>query len=106
MEYAEARRPGSYRLLADGKVLMTWAVNIPAAELDLSMAPRPKVENDLQMRWIDAPGELERTIREARVGREYWRELLLAAVALLIIEMAIYREKGEPESGTRGDKAA
>lgn len=97
IDYREARRPGTYRLLAGGRVLMIWAVNIDPAELELSAAPREKVEEAYHMHWVAEPAQLARSVREARIGREYWKQLLALALALLIVEMAIYREKGQPE---------
>lgn len=95
IDYTATSRPGHYRLLADGRPLMSWAVNVDPREFELSAAAREKIEKSYHLRWIEDPARISQTIREERVGREYWRELLLAALVLLLLEMAIYREKGE-----------
>ncbi len=91
--YAETRQPGIYRLQAEGKTRMIWAVNTPDAELDLTAAQRSQVAASHHLVWIDDPAAIARTIREERVGREYWREFMIAALILLLVEMALYREK-------------
>lgn len=93
IEYAETREPGIYRLQADGKTEAIWAVNIPDAELDLKTAERSRITASHRLVWIDDPGAIARAVREARVGREYWRPFLLAALILLLAEMLLYRDK-------------
>jgi hypothetical protein len=95
IEYSATARPGIYRLMADGEQLMSWAVNIAPAEFDLTPADREKVEKSHYLKWVEETGRLTQVIREERVGREYWRELLIAAMVLLILEMMIYREKSQ-----------
>jgi hypothetical protein len=95
IDHAATGIPGLYSLRADGKRLAVWAVNIPARELDLSRAERELVEDSHHLHWVDDPARIDQFIREERIGREYWRELLLAGLLLLLLEMVLYREKGE-----------
>jgi hypothetical protein len=95
INFTGTERPGLYRLQSDGKILTAWGVNIPAGELDLTMAERRRVGKSHQLIWVEDPGKIAQVIREARSGREYWRELMIAALILLLLEMALYREKGE-----------
>jgi len=95
IDHAATGIPGLYSLRADGKRLAVWAVNIPARELDLRRAERELVEDSHHLHWVDDPARIDQFIREERIGREYWRELLLAGLLLLLLEMALYREKGE-----------
>ncbi|HPR86432.1 MAG TPA: BatA and WFA domain-containing protein [bacterium] len=93
IEYGETALPGIYRLQADGKTLMIWTVNIPAAELNLKPAVAAQVAASHHLVWVEDPAALARIVRQERIGREYWREFLIAALGLLLLEMALYREK-------------
>ena len=74
-------------LRADGKSLSTWAVNIPARELDLRTAARDRIERSHGLKWVEDPARIGQYIREERIGREFWRELLVAGLLLLLLEL-------------------
>ncbi len=91
---APLERPGLYRVLQDGRVRATFAVNPDVRESDLAAAgeaalvaafPRGRAQ-------VLHPGEgLARRVREARFGRELWSAFLIAALALLALETLIAR---------------
>ena len=98
IDYTSTKQPGIYHLRSNGKTLTLWAVNIPVEELRLDVAEREHVEETHRLTWVDNPGQIDVVIRDARIGREYWREFLVAVLVLLLLEMALYREKGEVTS--------
>ncbi|HNS72044.1 MAG TPA: BatA domain-containing protein [bacterium] len=103
IDYSATGTPGIYSLRADGKSLSTWAVNIPARELDLRTAARDRIERSHGLKWVEDPARIGQYIHEERIGREFWRELLVAGLLLLLLEMVLYREKGEvaPEEDSK-----
>lgn len=95
LEYRAANVPGVYTLMADGAEISAWAVNIPAAEYNLQPVDHSDLQQKYHMQIVSSPDELTDAVQERRTGREVGRYFLLAALALLLIEMLIYREKRE-----------
>jgi hypothetical protein len=86
--------PGLYRVLQDGRLRATFAVNPDVRESDLASAP----EGALLARFpagravVLHPGaDLARRVREARYGRELWAWFVALALALLVAESVIGR---------------
>ena len=91
---APLERPGLYRVLENGKLRSSFAVNPDPRESDLA----PLDEARLLAGFPNAratilrPGEdFARRVREARYGRELWPWFLALALALLIAESVIGR---------------
>jgi hypothetical protein len=66
-----------------------YAVNLRTDESDLRSLSRREVEGRLRpaaVRWVDAHEALATVVREGRQGREAWRWLLFAALALMLCE--------------------
>jgi len=86
---APLERPGLYRAYADGTLRSSFAVNPDPAESDLT----PLAERTLvaafpagHVRVLRPGDDLALRVRQARDGRELWREFVLLALALLVIE--------------------
>ena len=87
-------RPGLYRVFRGGELRSVFAVNPDPHESDLAA-----VEPRTLLRAFPAghaslltPGaDLAKRVREARYGRELWREMVLLALALLTAEMILAR---------------
>jgi hypothetical protein len=86
--------PGLYRVMQEGRLRSTFAVNADPRESDL--APTP--EASLLARFpagrasVLQPGaDLARRVREARYGRELWAWFLGLALALLVAETLLGR---------------
>jgi hypothetical protein len=86
--------PGLYRVMQDGKLRATFAVNVDPRESDLDSPP------DAELLQRFPPGrasilhigeDLARRVREARYGRELWSMMVLLALALLIAETVVAR---------------
>jgi len=91
---APLERPGLYRVLQDGRLRATVAVNPDVRESDLE--PRP--EAALLARFsggrasiLRGGDDLARRVREARYGRELWSWFVWLALALLVIETVVAR---------------
>jgi len=95
IEYGDTFVPGFYKLLANGNVLNQWAVNFDARESDLSPYPEDKLVEDAGMTLIKDDERLATIVSGNRFGKELWSYFAIAAFILLIVEMLIYREKGE-----------
>jgi len=100
LEYDEVDRPGIYKLYAGDEMLAQWAVNVDVRESDL----RPLETGHLVDRYgaiiIDPPDRAGQIVREERIGRELWALFALFALILVVLEMILYREKGEVPLGT------
>jgi hypothetical protein len=76
---------------ARSETLAAVAVNIPAAESDLTRIPVAEIHDRLEFAGtvLEGEGELSKQVREARVGREIGRWFLWAAACLLLLEMIL-----------------
>jgi len=94
LESAPLERPGLYRVLDDGAVRATFAVNPDPRESDLAALPPAALVRAFPAgrARILAPGaDLARRVREARYGRELWGWFVVLALALLIAESIVGR---------------
>lgn len=98
LRFAQTQQAGIYRVLAGDKELGAIAVNPIPKESDLTgLSPKELRSLTAAGRFYvigpDAP--LQRIVSQSRYGRELWRTFLVAALALLLIEMLIFREREE-----------
>ena len=89
MRTEPARAPGFYTVRAGARGLVRRAVNVDPGESDLTptepatlaaLFPNHKVE------ILPAGSALGTPIREARYGREFWRELVLLVLLIMAVE--------------------
>jgi hypothetical protein len=92
---APAPRPGFYTLRAGDRVLARRAVNLdPALESDLTPASEGEIRGMFpgdRVTYIEASEPLGTPIREARYGREFWRELVVFVLILMVGEAWLSR---------------
>lgn len=96
VEWDQTQRAGFYALFADGRELARVAVNVDAKESRF----QPMALTDFCQRypsaiWVAEGQDVAHKVQEARMGRELWLPCVLLALALMGVEMALYREKGE-----------
>ena len=87
-------RTGLYRVFEGAELRRSFAVNSDPRESDLSSLDRARLERLFpagRVRTLEGGTDLARRVREARFGRELWRECLLLALALLVAETLIGR---------------
>lgn len=87
--FADAIEPGVYRVVANGKAVGAFVVNPDATESVLRYADPKRAERvlaPLEVKRVDDADGWRDNIYARRVGREFWRPLLLALLALLIGE--------------------
>ena len=73
---------------------VSLAVNPDTAESDVRILPGEKLEEtvrDLPFRVVHGGKNLASIVRETRVGREFWRTLMLAALCVLAVESFLAR---------------
>jgi hypothetical protein len=89
-------RNGVYSILSEGRECDRFAVNGDPDEGDLYRPDRAELAGRLVGLEV-APynADLAGFITEKRFGRELWQYFLLAAVILLLAEMALARDRGE-----------
>ena len=91
---APLEHPGLYRVLQDGRVRSSFAVNPETRESDLSAASAPALIAAFppgRAQVLRAGEGLARRVREARYGRELWSWFVILALALLVAETVIAR---------------
>ena len=92
----ETRAPGTYVFSRAGTVEALAAVNVAAAESDLTPASEAEIAErlvGLSPVFATAEGELERQVMVARHGRELWRVFVYIAVGLLALEVYLARPR-------------
>ncbi|MDZ7413024.1 MAG: BatA domain-containing protein [candidate division KSB1 bacterium] len=95
-EFLQTRQPGFYTLYANDVVLACLAVNMDPRESRFE----PLAAEDLRTRyptmtWVTEGEDVVKSVQQARMGRELWRPLAVLALLCMVVEMALYREKGE-----------
>jgi len=107
---APIETPGLYRVLQNGKLRSSFAVNLDARESDLEPLPEPALlaKFPAGRAAVLHPGaDLARRVREARYGRELWGWFVVLALLLLIAETLLARwGMGRPARATRDSRAA
>lgn len=89
--------PGIYRLKAGDRLLAELPVNVDTRESDLTALSATELKNlfpGRPVRILSRGETAANLVREARYGREYWREFLGAALALLCLEAFLSRKGG------------
>lgn len=99
--YAQTTTPGLYELLADGNILNVWSVELDADESILDPIDRRTVQQRYNAAFLEDNVPIENFIRSQRHGAELWKFFVIFAFTLLIIEMLIYRERGEVATKNR-----
>ena len=96
---------GIWRLLGpEGRVLDEFAVNVDPAESDLTPWPEEEIRRRLpetSLHFLDDGEPLRDQVLALRHGRELWRECLVLALGLLLLELWIGRAplpKAAPEA--------
>jgi len=105
---APIETPGLYRVLQNGKLRSSFAVNPDPRESDLEPLPEPallaKFPNG-RAAVLHPGADLARRVREARYGRELWGLFVTLALLLLIAETLLARwgmgAQSRPASDTR-----
>jgi Aerotolerance regulator N-terminal/von Willebrand factor type A domain len=94
LQSAPLEQPGLYRVIQDGVMRTTFAVNPDVRESDLTPAPEASLLRAFPpgRAQILRPGaDLARRVREARYGRELWSWFVILALLLLIAESILAR---------------
>lgn len=97
-EYAGTDRIGIYRLLSGETILTQWAVNLAHGESDLTPMDFSLLEKKFDFHFVADATALTEEIRQQRIGKELWRYFLLAALLLMLVEMALYYERKPTET--------
>jgi hypothetical protein len=85
--------PGIYTLKTDGNIISLLAFNVDPVESDDNRFETDDINEILGAKTIglDPDGDIKTSIKEARFGRELWKEFLAIALLLLIIESLLGR---------------
>lgn len=93
--YSQTDLPGVYKLLADGTVLQQWTVALDPQESNFSPIGLDALRKQYSLTPLPADADLPDFIKAQRQGTELWKWFIGLALILLVVEMLIYREKGE-----------
>ena len=96
-----ADAPGVYRFVSGQERLADFAVNLDTRESDLTPVRIHDIERlfggKTPLVTLRPQDKIERSLLEARHGRELWRPLLLAVLALMIVEILLGRSKADED---------
>lgn len=95
IEYSETDIPGIYNAQRSEQVLAQWAVNLDPRESEVTPIEFDRLQRLYNAKKISRSEPIANFVEKQRYGRELWKYLAFLALALMIIEMFIYREKGE-----------
>jgi hypothetical protein len=87
--YRLGTEPGIYRVFRGDSIIAAYSVNPPAAESDLARLDDDALEarvGDDNVHVTAGAGDWRRSVFRERLGRELWRPLLFALLAVLIVE--------------------
>jgi hypothetical protein len=93
ISFTEYGPPGIYTLKSGENTLALLPFNVDDAESSSETISPDQISEILgvDIREIQPGSDLETSVRQARFGRELWKEFLLAALILLIIESLLGR---------------
>jgi hypothetical protein len=91
VSFTEYGPPGIYSLQSGEETLSLLAFNIDRSESSAETITPEEIAGILgiDVKTITPGSDMKTSIKEARFGRELWKEFLLAALILLIIESLI-----------------
>jgi hypothetical protein len=91
-ELPSADRTGFYEFRVSGAESVAVAVNPDPRESDVRVLPPPALTEAVSvpnLRIVPEADDLAVAVREGRIGRELWRELLIAGLIVLAVEAAL-----------------
>jgi hypothetical protein len=91
----EAPMPGFYHFHEDEKLICVKAANVDPVESDFRTVTRQELGayfKPVDCRIVSETSRLARQVSVTRHGRELWKEMLMLAMAVLILEMLLMRE--------------
>ena len=100
VRYRDNQLPGIYRLLSEQRLVTEWAVNFDAAESELTPVEIDDVKSLVatdEVFVISRGDNIAKRLSESRFGQELWKYFAAAALMVLLLEMALFREKGVGE---------
>lgn len=96
VRYSGTQHPGIYKLFNQGERLTQWAVNYDPVETENAAIDPHQLKDVIeteQFYVIENTGDIEERLVQSRFGTELWRYFAAAALILILIEMALVREK-------------
>jgi hypothetical protein len=102
MRFSTTDETGIYTMETGNLVLDKFAVNIDPDELDILPSNENRLEKimhqlgitDKMVYTVNQPLDMQHIITESRLGTELWKQFLIAALIVAIIEMFVARERG------------
>jgi hypothetical protein len=94
LTHAFPAEAGVYRFYENENLLGMRAVNTDPRESDLSVIPEGELKDmfsDGRVSVIEENADLERIVFRTRWGREFWREMILLALIILVVETIVAR---------------
>jgi len=99
MRFSDTDLNGFYTVKASNLVIDKFAVNIDPDESNINPSDEKRRENVLErlgiaqnvVHTVQQPQEAQRIIAESRFGAELWRQFLIAALLIAIVEMFVAR---------------
>jgi len=91
---APAPQPGFYEMRAGDRVLFRRAVNVDPVESDLTPLPHAELRalfTGDRVKLLEPETALRAPVREARYGREFWREMVAMVLILAVTEAWLAR---------------
>ena len=90
IELARPEEPGFYEIAIDNSLTpLVFAVNVDPTESDVTCLTGEELRlafTGVEARLFDDAENIAAAVRESRVGRELWRELLILALLVLALE--------------------
>ena len=95
VRYAGTDLPGIYSLMIDKELFGQWAVNVEPRESQLETVSLEELPKNISIAILESNSNISQEIHAHRYGKELWKYLAIGAFILLIVEMLLFREKGE-----------
>jgi hypothetical protein len=114
IRFSDANVTGIYTMAAGNLILDKFAANIDQDESDITPSNenrRNKILNRLGItgkmsHTVNQPQEVQHIITESRLGAELWKQFLIAALIVAIIEMFVARERSRSLDTQQQNKIA
>lgn len=101
LELESASNPGIYRFFHNSTPLGLRAVNVDKRESDFKQITQEEIKKvfpSSEVHIIHNIDKLEQAVSKSRFGRELWKEMILLALILLVVEMFLAKSKSNKKS--------
>ena len=105
VEFEETLYPGAYKILSEDREIDRYEVNIDPAESEMAPISQDDLKDIFQFPvYINPKEQIVQQVQETRIGKEFWKPFIIIVLVLVVVEMLLFRERGEVVNSNKSVK--